>query len=137
MNPKIALNPNLVVAALGKEPKDFTREDIIRYVTENGIKMFNFMYPAEDGRIKTLNFMINNLNYLENILSEGERVDGSSVFPSFVEPGNSDLYLLPRYRTAFVDPFAQIPTISMLCSFFDKDGEPFGCSPYQTLLRAE
>ncbi|MBO4570548.1 MAG: glutamine synthetase [Bacteroidales bacterium] len=137
MNPKIALNPNLVVAALGKEPKDFTREDIIRYVTENGIKMFNFMYPAEDGRIKTLNFMINNLNYLENILSEGERVDGSSVFPSFVEPGNSDLYLLPRYRTAFVDPFAQIPTLSMLCSFFDKDGEPFGCSPYQTLLRAE
>ena len=137
MNRNIALNPNLVVAGLGKAPEEFTREDIIRYVTENGIKMFNFMYAAEDGRIKTLNFMINSLSYLETILSEGERIDGSSVFPSFVEAGDSDLYLLPRYRTAFVDPFAQIPTISMLCSFFDKNGEPFGCSPYQTLLRAE
>ena len=28
-----------------------------------------------------------------------------------------------RFRTAFLDPFAEIPTLSMLCSFFNKDGE--------------
>ena len=27
--------------------------------------MVNFMYPAGDGRLKTLNFVINNLGYLE------------------------------------------------------------------------
>lgn len=85
--------------------------------------MVNFMYPAGDGRLKTLNFVINNQAYLEAILTCGERVDGSSLF-SFIEAGSSDLYVIPRFCTAFVDPFAEIPTLSMLCSFFNKDGEP-------------
>ena len=42
--------------------------------------MVNFMYPAGDGRLKTLNFVINNQAYLEAILTCGERVDGSSLF---------------------------------------------------------
>ena len=137
MDKKIALNPNSVVAALRKTPENFTREDIINFVVEHGIKMVDFMYPAEDGRVKTLNFVINDLEYLETILLEGERVDGSSLFPSFVQPGSSDLYVVPRYRTAFVDPFQEIPTLVMLCSFFDKDGQPFECDPSQTLARAE
>ena len=131
-----SLNPNAVVAWLGKKPQDFTREDMLRYIQENGIRMIDFMYPAEDGRIKTLNFTVNSLAYAETILSEGERVDGSSLFPSFIEAGNSDLYVIPRYRTAFVDPFVEIPTLCFLCSFFDKDGKPFDCAPYQTLMRA-
>lgn len=75
--------------------------------------MVNFMYPAGDGRLKTLNFVINNQAYLEAILTCGERVDGSSLF-SFIEAGSSDLYVIPRFRTAFVDPFAEIPTLSIL-----------------------
>ena len=98
MDKQIALNPNQVVAYLGKRPEHFTREDILRYITENGIRMVDFMYPAEDGRIKTLNFTVNNLEYIETVLTEGERVDGSSLFPSFIEAGNSDLYVIPRYR---------------------------------------
>ncbi|MBU5895410.1 glutamine synthetase beta-grasp domain-containing protein, partial [Vibrio cholerae O1] len=66
------------------------------------------------------------------ILTCGERVDGSSLFP-FIEAGSSDLYVVPRFRTAFVDPFAEIPTLSMLCSFFNKDGEPLESSPEHTL----
>lgn len=42
--------------------------------------MVNFMYPAGDGRLKTLNFVINDAAYLDTILSFGERVDGSSLF---------------------------------------------------------
>ena len=85
--------------------------------------MVNFMYPGGDGKLKTLNFVINDLDYLETILTCGERVDGSSLF-SFIQAGSSDLYVLPRFRTAFVDPFAEIPTVSLLCSYFDKDGNP-------------
>ena len=131
----LKLNPNLLVAALGKPAAQFTKEDIIKYVCENGIRIVNFMYPAADGRLKTLNFVINNLEYLETILTCGERVDGSSLFP-FIEAGSSDLYVVPRFRTAFVDPFAQLPTISMLCSFFNKDGEPLASSPEYTLHKA-
>ncbi len=135
MNEHIALNKNHLVRWLDKAPADFTRADIIRYVTENDIEMINFMYPAGDGRLKTLNFVINDLDYLHTILTLGERVDGSSLFP-FISAGSSDLYVLPRFRTAFLDPFAPIPTVTMLCSFFDKDGNPLESSPEYTLHKA-
>ena len=136
MDKRLELNPNEVVAFLGKLPQDFTRQDMIDFIRKKDIQMIDFMYPAEDGRVKTLNFTVNNLAYAETILTEGERVDGSSLFPSFIEAGNSDLYVIPRYRTAFVDPFNEIPTLCFLCSFFEKDGEPFECAPYHTLQRA-
>ena len=135
MNYELEMSPNKVVTFLGKPNKEFTKADIIRYIKENGIKMINFMYPAGDGRLKTLNFVINNAAYLDAILTCGERVDGSSLFP-FIEAGSSDLYVLPRFSTAFLDPFAEIPTLSMLCSYFNKDGAPLESSPENTLRKA-
>lgn len=135
MEATLSLNPNPVVGFLRKNPEYFRKSDIIRFVKENGIKMINFMYPADDNRLKTLNFVINSESYLDSILTFGERVDGSSLFP-FIEAGNSDLYVIPRYSTAFVDPFAAIPTLSMLCCFFNKDGEQLKSSPAYTLKRA-
>lgn len=135
MNSNITLSPNKVVQYLGKSPKDIMKADIIRFIKENDIHMVNFMYPADDNRLKTLNFVINNEEYLDSILTYGERVDGSSLFP-FIEAGNSDLYVIPRFSTAFVDPFAEIPTLSMLCSFFNNEGKPLSSSPEQSLRRA-
>ncbi len=135
MNEQISLCPNKVVQFLGKAPEEFRKADIIRFVKENGIRMINFMYPADDNRLKTLNFVINSEEYLNSILSYGERVDGSSLFP-FIEAGNSDLYVIPRFATAFVDPFAEIPTLTMLASFFDKEGKPLHSSPEYTLRKA-
>ncbi|MBO4964777.1 MAG: glutamine synthetase [Muribaculaceae bacterium] len=135
MNSSLKLCPNKVVQFLGKSPEEFRKEDIIRFVSENGIRMVNFMYPADDNRLKTLNFVINSEEYLDSILTYGERVDGSSLFP-FIEAGNSDLYVIPRYSTAFVDPFAEIPTLTLLCSFFGKEGKPLSSAPDQTLRKA-
>ncbi len=135
MNKKLELCPNRVVAYLKKPSREFTKADIVRYIKECGVEMVNFMYPAGDGRLKTLNFVINNEAYLDEILSCGERVDGSSLFP-FIEAGSSDLYVLPRFSTAFLDPFAELPTLSMLCTFFNKDGEPLESSPENTLKKA-
>jgi glutamine synthetase len=132
---EIERNANPLVISLGKPGSEFTKNDIINYVCENDIRMINFMYPAADGRLKTLNFVIHHLAYLDTILTCGERVDGSSLFP-FIEAGSSDLYVIPRFRTAFLDPFAEIPTLSMLCSFFNKDGEPLETAPEHTLHKA-
>ncbi len=129
------LCPNKLVGQLGKFPKDFRKADLIKFIIENDIRMINFMYPAADNRLKTLNFVINSEEYLDSILTFGERVDGSSLFP-FIEAGNSDLYVIPRYSTAFVDPFAEIPTLTMLASFFDKEGKPLQSSPEYTLRKA-
>lgn len=136
MNLNLSLTPNKVESFLNKPSSEFRLADLIHFVKENGIKMVKFMYPAEDNRLKSLNFVINSEEYLESILAYGERVDGSSLFPSFVEAGNSDLYVIPRFSTAFVDPFAEIPTLTLLASFFDKDGNPFKSSPEYALRKA-
>jgi glutamine synthetase len=85
--------------------------------------------------LKTLNFVINSKNHLDNILSSGERVDGSSLFP-FIKAGSSDLYVIPRYRTAFVNPFSSIPALDILCSYYDKDGNPLESSPEYILHKS-
>lgn len=132
---KIKLNANPIVQFLQKSAAEFTRADLVRYVEQNGIRMVNFMYPAGDSRLKTLNFVITDLEYLETLLTCGERVDGSSLF-SFIQAGSSDLYVLPRYNTAFIDPFAEIPTLCLLCSYFDKDGNALESGPANTLHKA-
>ena len=83
-----------LVDKIGKKPCDFTKQDIIDLVISENIRHINFQYPAGDGRLKTLNFVINDADYLDEILSCGERVDGSSLFP-FIEANNSDLYVVP------------------------------------------
>ncbi len=135
MSEELMFSANKLVAYLRKPENEFTKADIIKYITENGVRMVNFMYPAGDGHLKTLNFIINDLTYLDTILTCGERVDGSSLF-NFITAANSDLYAVPRYRTAFLDPFAEIPTVGILCSFFNKDGKPLESAPEHTLLKA-
>ena len=135
MDNNLSLNPNKVVEFLQKHPSQFTKSDLIRYVKDQGVKMIKFMYPADDHRLKSLNFVINSESYLDAILTYGERVDGSSLFP-FIEAGNSDLYVIPRYSTAFHDPFAEIPTLTLLASFFDKEGLPLKESPEYALRKA-
>lgn len=130
------IRSNSMQAMLGKTVGEFTLADITKFVKDNEIGMVNFMYPAADGRLKTLNFALNDEDYFRSILTSGERVDGSSLFP-FIEAGSSDLYVIPRLRTAFIDPFAELPTICFLCAFFNKDGERLESSPEYTLVKAK
>lgn len=136
MNENIALNPNKIVKALGKPAGEFTKSDLIRYIEQNDIRMLNFRYVAGDGRLKKLNFVINSRAHLDRVLSMGERVDGSSLFP-FVQAESSDLYVVPRYRTAFVNPFTEVPTIDLICSFFNNQGDPLESAPEYILQKAQ
>jgi glutamine synthetase len=129
------MNPNPLVQYLNKLPQDFTRDDLILYIEDHNIEMINFRYAGEDGRLKTLSFVINSRKHLEDVLTMGERVDGSSLF-SHIEAGASDLYVMPRYKTAFVNPFSEIPALDILCSYYDKDGNPLESSPQYILQKA-
>ncbi|MEG0517873.1 MAG: glutamine synthetase family protein [Bacteroidales bacterium] len=136
MNTTPIKNINPLVSFFEKSPSEFTKNDIMRYVAENDIRIINFRYAGNDGRLKTLNLPILSEQYLDTILTYGERVDGSSLFP-YIEAGSSDLYVIPKFRTAYVDPFSEIPTLGLLCSFFTKDGLPLECSPEYTLQKAQ
>jgi glutamine synthetase len=136
MKDTIAMNLNPLVQYLKKSPKDFTKSDILKFIEEKEIKMVNFRYVAGDGRMKTLNFVVTHKSYIEQVLSAGERVDGSNIFPAFMHAGSSDLYVVPRFSTAFMDPFCEIPTLCFLCSYFNKDGKPMENSPEFILRKA-
>ncbi len=135
MNNAITMNPNPVIQYLNKPAEELTKEDLIRFIEDYDIQMINFRYAGWDGRLKTLNFIIGNRDHLDSVLTAGERVDGSSLFP-FIEAGSSDLYVIPRYKTAFVNPFSEIPTLDILCSYYDRDGKPFEGAPEYILKKA-
>ncbi len=132
----LTLNPNPLVRALGKQPHEFTRHDIIRFVAEQDIPMLNLRYLGGDGRLKVLNFAIQSSAHLNRILTMGERVDGSSLF-NFVDATSSDLYVVPQLRTAFLNPFAEFPTLDIMCGFYDVEGNPLASSPQQVLRKAQ
>ena len=132
----LTLNPNPLVRALGKQPHEFTRHDIIRFVAEQDIPMLNLRYLGGDGRLKVLNFALQSSAHLNRILTMGERVDGSSLF-NFVDATSSDLYVVPQLRTAFLNPFAEFPTLDIVCGFYDVEGNPLASSPQQILRKAQ
>ncbi|MGM0666099.1 MAG: glutamine synthetase family protein, partial [Bacteroidota bacterium] len=132
---EVLMNPNEMVQFLKKPASEFTKADIIKFIEAKGIEMVNFRYVAEDGKLKTLNFVLSSRQHLEELLSEGERVDGSSLF-SFVGAGSSDLYVIPRYSTAFLNPFTERPALDILCSFYDFEGKPLESSPENILKKA-
>ncbi|MBN2568228.1 MAG: glutamine synthetase [Deltaproteobacteria bacterium] len=126
---KFDMEMNLLVRFLGKEPGSFTKEDIINFIRAKGIELVNFCYPGADGRIKRLNFPVKNLKYLDLVLEAGERADGSSLFP-YIDTANSDVYVVPRYGSAFLDPFSVVPSLNLMCSYIDNSGKPLGIGPY-------
>lgn len=131
----IQMSPNRLVQFLGKPPDEFTKRDIIRFIESNEIRMVNFRYVGGDGRLKQLNFVINNKAQVDNLLSVGERVDGSSLFP-YIDAASSDLYVIPRFKTAYVNPFSNIPALDIICSYYTNEGEPLPSSPENVLRKA-
>ena len=96
---------NPISAFLDKPAADFRRADLLKVIAEKGIERITFHYTAGDGKLKELVLPAASPRAAEVILAEGERVDGSSLFKGMVDMGSSDLYVVPVYRTAFLNPF--------------------------------
>jgi glutamine synthetase len=107
---------------LDKSAEDFNREDFLHVVEKKQIERLTFHYTALDGRLKELKIPVTSRNQAEIILAEGERVDGSSLFKGILEAGVSDLYVVPEYRTAFLNPFDK-HSLDFVCRFLGKEGE--------------
>jgi glutamine synthetase len=135
-NTSSSLVSNKIARYLDKDPSDFTRRDLIKYIEENNIQSVNFRHIGGDGRLKTLNFIIHDKNHLDLLLAAGERVDGSSLF-SYIDSSSSDLYIVPRYKTAFENPFSSVPSVDILCSYYTRDGERLESSPENILYKAQ
>ncbi len=130
------MNTNEIVKFLGKPAEEFTKQDLIKFIETNDIGMMNFRYVGGDGRLKTLNFVITSKAELDTLLSRGERVDGSSLLP-YIDAASSDLYVIPRYKTAYVNPFCSVPTVDVLCSYYTNEGVKLPSSPENIVRKAQ
>ncbi len=106
---------------LGKVREDFSRADLMRVVAEKGIERFTFHHTGIDGQLKELKLPFGDMQQADRILAMGERVDGSSLFRGLVDSANSDIYIVPSYRTAFISPFDD-RSLDFICRFLDRDG---------------
>lgn len=120
---------------LDKPPHEFTREDLIHVIEEKHIERITFHYTALDGKLKELKIPVVSRRQAEWILADGERVDGSSLFKGMVDAALSDLYVMPLYKTAFLNPFDE-SSLDFTCRYLTKDGELAGFAPDTILHHA-
>jgi glutamine synthetase len=106
---------------LDKPRHEFTREDLIQIIQTKHIERITFHYTALDGKLKELKIPISNRTQAEHILTDGERVDGSSLFKGMVDVSLSDLYVVPVYKTAFLNPFDS-GSLDFICRYLTKEG---------------
>ena len=96
------------ISLLTDKPREmFTREDLIQVIERKEIERITFHYTAMDGKYKELKIPVSSRRQAERILADGERVDGSSLFRDMVDVNLSDLYVVPVYKSAFLNPFGE------------------------------
>jgi len=130
-----AFEPHPIVRLLEKPAAEFTGSDLVQAAEQLGLRQVNLRYVGGDGRLKTIAFPIDSREHLLEVLTRGERVDGSSIFEG-TETQTSDVYIVPRHRTAFLNPFGHCPSLDVLCSFYGQDGNPLPYAREQVVRRA-
>lgn len=131
----VGFPPGRLERWLGRSPSQWSVDDLIALVKERSIPLVTLVHVGGDGWLKTLDFVPGCLEHLRDVLEGGERADGSSLFKGMGIPaGASDIVLRPRIETAFLDPFAPMPTLAIRCGHVDREGYPLPQSP-DTLVR--
>ncbi len=126
-----------LVRLIGKDPVEWSVDDLVDFVPAFGIRLISLMHIGGDGWPKTLDFVPRDLKHLREVLTAGERADGSSLFGELGIPaGASDIVVRPRLATAFLDPFADEATLVLLAAHYGRDGAPLPQSPTTLLGRA-
>ena len=122
---------------LGKPRSEWTVDDLVDLVGSRDIRIVSLMHVGGDGCLKTLDFVPQSVTHVRDIIEAGERADGSSLFAgSGIPTGASDIVLRPRVERAFLDPFAPIPTLVLMCGHDSREGTPLPQSP-DTILRRD
>jgi glutamine synthetase len=119
-----------LVRLIGKPAVEWTLDDLMDLVPALGVRLVSLMHIGGDGWPKTLDFVPRDLAHLRDVLVAGERADGSSLFGDLgVTVGSSDIVVRPRISTAFIDPFADEPTLVLLAAHYGRDGARLPQSP--------
>lgn len=109
-------------------------KNIEKICKENGIKMIDFKMTDLDGRWRHITIPVE--RFSDAIFEFGIGFDGSNYGYAPVE--KSDMVFIPDPETAVIDPFVEIPTLTMggdVC-VIGKENTPFDQYPRNVSLRA-
>jgi glutamine synthetase len=124
-----------LVRRLQKAPEEWQRKDLVGLIALDKIRVINLRYPGFDGKLRELRVPVTNSAQVDRLLAVGERVDGSSLFPGLFASTESDLYVVPVYRWAFLNPWAE-DELDIVCRFAGRDGTPCPSTPDNVLAAA-
>ena len=113
-----------------------TVQDIIKLIEEKGIKMVDFKMVDINGQFRHVTIPATHFN--EDTLRNGVGFDASNYGYAVVE--KSDMVFIPDPDTAAIDPFCDIPTLSMTGNAMIIDhpeNRPLAQYPRNIVLAAE
>jgi glutamine synthetase len=110
-------------------------DDLLKHIRDRKVKMIDLHFCNLFGGWHHLVLPASRVN--ERMLERGEAFDGASV-PGYAKLEAGDMALKPDPATAFVDPFAELPTIGVICSIVEADSaKPSARDPRGICLKAE
>jgi glutamine synthetase len=93
-----------------------TPSDVLKFVSEKGVKMLDLRFLDFPGLWQHLTVPISELS--ESVFTDGFGFDGSSI-RGWQAINASDMLIVPDSATAQVDPFMKVPTLVMICDIED------------------
>ncbi|MGB8658206.1 MAG: type I glutamate--ammonia ligase [Candidatus Zixiibacteriota bacterium] len=92
--------------------------DVIKFAKKNKVEMIDLKFIDLFGRWHHLSLPKSQLNV--DMFKRGVPFDGSAT-PGFKSVESGDMVLLPDVKTAKLDPFWDVPTLSFICSSAEAD----------------
>ena len=102
-------------------------DEVVAFAKKNSVQFIDFKFTDLPGKWQHVTSSAR--EGCERYIPEGIPFDGSSI-RGWKAIHNSDMLAIPDYSTAMIDPFNQIPTLSLICSIFDPvTKEKYGRDP--------
>ncbi|MDX1932925.1 MAG: type I glutamate--ammonia ligase [Capsulimonadales bacterium] len=112
-----------------------TPKEVIELAKANDVKIIDIKFCDLFGTWQHFSVAAKILD--EDLFNEGIGFDGSSI-RGFQKINESDMLLFPDPNFAFIDPFTDVPTLSLVCDIKDPmTGAPYSRDPRYTAKKAE
>ena len=93
-----------------------TPAHVIEFATKQGVRMVDLKFVDTFGSWQHFSIPAGELK--ENVFADGFGFDGSSI-RGWKSIEASDMLAIPDPQTAFIDPFCQVPTLSLICTMVE------------------
>jgi glutamine synthetase len=111
------------------------KKEVMKFAKTNKVEIVDLKFCDFPGLWQHFSIPIS--GFSEELLDEGIGYDGSSI-RGFQKIQESDMLLMPDAETAFLDPFTEIATLSIICNVKDPvTGQSYTRDPRYTAQKAE